>query len=705
MVVKNLKKTILLVEDEVIIALSTKKNLVKYNYIIITTNTGEKAVSIIKENKEIDLILMDIDLGSGIDGTEAAELILRNKDIPIIFMSSHTEPEIVEKTEKITSYGYVVKGLSLTVLDTSIKMAFKLFEAKKIIDENNERFSKVFYNQHTPMTITDIVTGERIDANKSLLQLLGFSKEEYLNGNAYKNIIWVDSELQKKVVKKLNRERYVSNLSLDVYTKSGEIKNLIGNFSMVEVGEKNLAIISFIDITENKKIKENLYIEKNNLKNTFEIMDDGIYIINKQYDLQYVNPTLIDDFGSYTGRKCYEYFHSRNEVCPWCKNSEVFEGETARSHSYSPVTGKSYDVIELPFTNYDKSISKMRMFHDITEHKKTEQTLRDRESLLTAFTSALPDVAIIYNVDGTYVDILSSRENLLFAPSEKLVGNNIYDVLPKKNAGDIHRVIKKTITTKKSQVYEYKLILQGNETWFQARTSLMEKTEPGENLVIWLAHNISERIKAQDEVKQQLLEKEIILKETHHRIKNNIASIGSLLSLQIRLTNNTEAKSILQNATGRIESMQIIYEKLLLTNKYTNISVKEYLFSLIDEIMNLFPNKEKPEINKKIDDFFLDTKYLIPLGIIVNELLTNIMKYAFTKQTSRLVEIGVTETKGKVSLIIQDNGKGLPDGFDLINSDGFGLMLIKMLSQQLYGTFAFENDNGAKSTLEFVIQE
>jgi len=201
------------------------------------------------------------------------------------------------------------------------------------------------------------------------------------------------------------------------------------------------------------------------------------------------------------------------------------------------------------------------------------------------------------------------------------------------------------------------------------------------------------------------LEKEIILKETHHRIKNNIASIGSLLSLQIRLTNNTEAKSILQNATGRIESMQIIYEKLLLTNKYTNISVKEYLFSLIDEIMNLFPNKEKPEINKKIDDFFLDTKYLIPLGIIINELLTNIMKYAFTKQTSRLVEIRVTETKGKVSLIIQDNGKGLPDGFDLTDSDGFGLTLIKMLSQQLYGTFAFENDNGTKSTLEFVIQE
>ena len=115
-----------------------------------------------------------------------------------------------EKTEKITSFGYVVKGLSLTVINTSIKMAFKLFEAHKKVDENNERFSKAFYNQHTPMAIIDIKTGERIDANESLLQLLGFSKEEYLKSNAYKNVIWVDVELQNKAVEKSSKEKGIS---------------------------------------------------------------------------------------------------------------------------------------------------------------------------------------------------------------------------------------------------------------------------------------------------------------------------------------------------------------------------------------------------------------------------------------------------------------------------------------------------------------
>ncbi len=131
------KKTLLLVESDLLIALAKQKELENYGYNVITANTGEKAVALSKENDNIDLYLMDIDLGRGIDGTEAAELILRDRDIPVVFISSHMEPEVVEKTEKITSYGYVVKSSSITVLDASIKMAFKLFNANKQITESD----------------------------------------------------------------------------------------------------------------------------------------------------------------------------------------------------------------------------------------------------------------------------------------------------------------------------------------------------------------------------------------------------------------------------------------------------------------------------------------------------------------------------------------------------------------------------------------
>ncbi|MEI6613989.1 MAG: response regulator, partial [Chrysiogenales bacterium] len=130
------QKTILLVEDEVFIAMAEMSTLENFGYSVITANSGEEAVAIVAKTPGIDLILMDINLGAGIDGTEAAVLILKQRDIPVVFLSSHIEPEIVAKTEKITSYGYVVKASSSTVLDASIKMAFKLFEAK--IKENEK---------------------------------------------------------------------------------------------------------------------------------------------------------------------------------------------------------------------------------------------------------------------------------------------------------------------------------------------------------------------------------------------------------------------------------------------------------------------------------------------------------------------------------------------------------------------------------------
>lgn len=131
-------KTILLVEDEALIALAQQQSLEKYGFRVITAHSGEAAVTAAKSNPGIDLVLMDIDLGRGMDGTEAAEIILREREVPVLFLSSHTEPEIVEKTERITSYGYVVKNTGETVLLASIKMAFRLYQAHSRIESQKQ---------------------------------------------------------------------------------------------------------------------------------------------------------------------------------------------------------------------------------------------------------------------------------------------------------------------------------------------------------------------------------------------------------------------------------------------------------------------------------------------------------------------------------------------------------------------------------------
>ncbi len=131
-------KTILLVEDEAIIAMMETNDLKKEGYTVLQAFNGPEAIEKARANiGKIDLILMDIDLGQGMDGTEAALEILKEQDVPILFLSSHTEKEVVDKTEKITSYGYVVKNTGVTVFAASIRMAFKLHEAYKSIREKN----------------------------------------------------------------------------------------------------------------------------------------------------------------------------------------------------------------------------------------------------------------------------------------------------------------------------------------------------------------------------------------------------------------------------------------------------------------------------------------------------------------------------------------------------------------------------------------
>lgn len=179
--IKTSQKTILLVEDEALIAMDEKSTIEDYGYSVITALSGEDAVQIVNSGKTVDLILMDINLGEGMDGTDAAKKILENHDLPLIFLSSHTEREVVEKTEGITSYGYIVKNSGVTVLIQSIKMAFRLFNAQISKKEKEElKLKSMILDQIKDyVTITD-TNGIITYVNKVQEKDLGLSKEEMI---------------------------------------------------------------------------------------------------------------------------------------------------------------------------------------------------------------------------------------------------------------------------------------------------------------------------------------------------------------------------------------------------------------------------------------------------------------------------------------------------------------------------------------------
>ena len=147
------------------------------------------------------------------------------------------------------------------------------------------------------------------------------------------------------------------------YRQKGEVAGLVG---------------VMLDITETKRMAGELRLEHARLASIMEAMEDGLYISNRDYDIEYVNPVFEKEFGPVLSRKCYEYFHGLGRPCPWCKNDEVFAGKTVHWESYFEKSAKTYDLLSLPFENPDGSISKLEIRHDVTDYKKA---LKDREAL------------------------------------------------------------------------------------------------------------------------------------------------------------------------------------------------------------------------------------------------------------------------------------------------------------------------------------
>ena len=230
-----------------------------------------------------------------------------------------------------------------------------------------------------------------------------------------------------------------------------------------------------------------------------------------------------------------------------------------------------------------------------------------------------------------------------------------------------------------------------------------ELSEPEKDIFSVIANQFGQimtRLEGEEKIRNLLQEKEIILKEVHHRIKNNMMTLKSLLTLQSKNLDIPEVTTAFQDAIGRINSMGILYEKLYKNKNYEEVSTKQYFSDLIDEIYLMFSNLQPVQIEKQIEDFTLRAKTILPVGIILNELISNSMKYAFPKNNNNLIQISVTKSKTNIILIYRDNGVGLSE-INTKNNKGFGLKLIELLVKQLYGKLLIENDNGAKFTIEF----
>lgn len=213
-----------------------------------------------------------------------------------------------------------------------------------------------------------------------------------------------------------------------------------------------------------------------------------------------------------------------------------------------------------------------------------------------------------------------------------------------------------------------------------------------------IIRDITERKYDEEKLKKTLEEKEVMLKEIHHRVKNNLQVVASLLSLQSEHYGNERISRILKECERRIQSMALIHKELYQSENITKIDFYDYLDTLLVSLLHSFGKEKKVEFKISSKPNFVSIETAIPLGLIVNELATNSLKYAFSNGKDGLISVHLRLDVLESVLEVEDNGIGMPEEFDLDKSESLGLKLVEILARQLRGKFILLPSRKEKGT-------
>ncbi len=207
------------------------------------------------------------------------------------------------------------------------------------------------------------------------------------------------------------------------------------------------------------------------------------------------------------------------------------------------------------------------------------------------------------------------------------------------------------------------------------------------------------------ELKDSVEEKEVLLKEIHHRVKNNLAIMSGLFELQLDATENAETKKALRNSQSRLKSMALVHDKLYNTSSLTEIEMSHYIKELVQSLRNTFVGPDQDiSLEFNFDDVRLDIDQAIPCGLLINEIVVNAFKHGFNNKKSGMIKVSMKEQNGTAKLIIADNGDGIPDDFDIQKSSSLGMMLIDTFKDQLGAELEVDTDKGTRFTFSFAVK-
>jgi two-component sensor histidine kinase/sensor domain CHASE-containing protein len=327
------------------------------------------------------------------------------------------------------------------------------------------------------------------------------------------------------------------------------------------------------------------------------------------------------------------------------------------------------------------------------------EKLRASERRVEAFLDAVPDVIFRVTRDGTILDARSPARLPLLETANDLVGRDSEQILPLYSFispelfDKAFAAVNVALDTGEPQSLVFHVDTDGGRRYYEDRF-----VASGENEVIVLVREVTD-IEMAEEARRQ----DVLLKEIHHRVKNNLQVISSLLALQAGATKDADARALLAESRDRVRSMALIHEKLYLSEDKRGMSFASYVKDLVAHLRHSYTgNSEAIATVIDVEDVALDMDVSVPCGLLINELLSNALKYAFPDGRTGSITVRLRRTgPGTLALTVSDDGAGMPAGVNLEAPSTLGLRIVQQLVRQIRGTLEVGGGPGTAFTITF----
>lgn len=510
-------------------------------------------------------------------------------------------------------------------------------------------------------------------------------------------------------------------LELEYYHKDGSTRWLENVISGIR--DENGKLIGLHgasrDITERKNSEEALRQSEERFRALIYNSTDLIRILDREGHIIFDSPSseriLGYPKGFFIGKNPLDFIHPEDRARVHDDLDEVYEKRNPGTPTefriqkadgeYLPVESISQNMIDVPSIE-----GIVATIHPIKERKEMEEALRDSEEKYRSLFESDPDYTVLVGLDGVILDANTATVNFTGLSKEQLIGKNFtgLGIFPDEDATLQLENFTRAIKTQDVQAFQCKIFnKKGNYSWIESKLVPLEKNGVV-NSVLVIATDVTERKSATDQLKDSLAEKEVLLKEIHHRVKNNMQIISSLLNLQSQHVDDDEvAVDVLKESQNRVKSMAMIHEKLYQSNDFTSIQFDNYIERLVKELFYSYHiNQEqiKPVIN--VGDIVLNIETAIPCGLIISELISNSLKHAFHDEMKGKVIVSLQSChdegyNNKYVLIVSDTGNGFPEDINFRNTESLGLQLVGSLVNQINGEITLDKSNGTAFKIIF----